>query len=297
MQLKRVRSEEPDAARRALYRRAIWIAIGGNLLLTALKGIVAWISGSSAVLSDAANSLSDTLYSTMMAAGLYLAQRPADETHPQGHSRFEPLVSLFIAGAMTAAAGTALWQSIQRFATGPREIQPGWPIAVLVGSMLVKVVMYVLVRRVGREAQSPAIWASARDNLADSLSSLAALIGVVGSRWIYPFFDPLAGTVVAMWILYTAWQILRENLGYLTGRAPPEGLTQQIAAIALQVSGVVDVHQVIAEYVGPQLRVDMHIDVDGSLPLDRAHAIADRVQEIVEALPEVDLAFVHVEPS
>ena len=58
-----------------------------------------------------------------------------------------------------------------------------------------------------------------------------------------------------------------------------------------------DVHQVIAEYVGPQLRVDMHIDVDGSLPLDRAHAIADRVQEIVEALPEVDLAFVHVEPS
>jgi cation diffusion facilitator family transporter len=297
VQLKQVRSEEPDAARRALYRRAIWIAIGGNLLLTALKGIVAWISGSSAVLSDAANSLSDTLYSTMMAAGLYLAQRPADGTHPQGHSRFEPLVSLFIAGAMTAAAGTALWQSIQRFATGPRKIQPGWPIAVLVGSMLVKVLMYVLVRRVGREAQSPAIWASARDNLADSLSSLAALIGVVGSRWIYPFLDPLAGSVVAMWLLYTAWQILRENLGYLTGRGPPEGLTQRIAAVALQVSGVVNVHQVIAEYVGPQLRVDMHIDVDGSLPLDRAHAIADRVQEIVEALPEVDLAFVHVEPT
>jgi cation diffusion facilitator family transporter len=296
VQLKQVRSEEPDGGRRALYRRAIWTAIGGNLLLVVVKGIVAWVSGSSAVLSDAANSFSDTLYSSMMAVGLALSQRPADETHPQGHSRFEPLVSLFIAGAMTTAAGIALWQSIQRFTTGPREIQPGWPIAVSVGSILVKVVMYVRVRRIGEEAQSPAIWASARDNLADSLSSLAALIGVTGARWIHPFFDPLAGAVVAVWILYTAWQILRENLGYLTGQGPPEGLTQRIAAIALQVSGVIDVHQVIAEYVGPQLRVDMHIDVDGSLSLDRAHAIADRVEEIVGALPEVDLAFVHVEP-
>jgi cation diffusion facilitator family transporter len=240
---------------------------------------------------------SRSVYSLTMAAGLYLAQRPADETHPQGHSRFEPLVSLFIAGVMAAAAGTALWQSIRRFAAGPRAIQTGWPIAVLVGSMLVKVIMYVLVRRVGRKAQSPAIWASARDNLADSLSSLAALIGVVGSRWIHPFFDPLAGTVVAVWILYTAWQILRENLGYLTGRAPPEDLIQRIAAVASQVPGVVDVHQVISEYVGPQLRVDMHIDVDGSLPLERAHAITERVREAVEALPEVELVFVHVEPT
>jgi cation diffusion facilitator family transporter len=258
--------------------------------------MAAWLSASSAVLSDAANSMSDTLYSLMMAFGLHLAQRPADETHPQGHSRFEPLVSLFIAGAMAITAGTALWQSIQRFAAGPRAIQPGWPTAALVASVLAKVAMYVLVRRVGREAHSPAIAASARDNLADSLSSLAALIGVLGSRWIHPVFDPLAGSVVAVWILYTAWEILRENLGYLTGRGPPEGLAQRIAAVASHIPGVGNVHQVISEYVGPQLRVDMHIDVDGSLPLARAHAIAEEVQEAIEALPEVGLVFVHVEP-
>ena len=97
MALQSVRRERPDPQRQRFYRQAVLIAIAGNVLLAATKGAVAYLSGSSAVLSDAANSLSDVLYSLLMAVGLYLAQQPPDEGHPQGHGRFEPLVSLLIA--------------------------------------------------------------------------------------------------------------------------------------------------------------------------------------------------------
>ncbi len=291
-----VRGNHVDPHRQNLYRRAIWIALAGNALLAAAKGLIAWLSGSSAVFSDAANSLSDTLYSLLMAAGLYLAQRPADQNHPQGHSRFEPLVSLLIALAMGAAGVTAMREGMRRFLDDAAAIEPGWPTVVLLGGALVKVVMYLWVRRIGQRAYSPAITATARDNLSDVLTSTAALVGVWGSRMLHPLLDPLAGVVVSLWIFRSAGEILYENLGYLTGRRASPELTEQVISSVSAMPGVLGVHQVIADHVGPQVRVDMHIDVDGEMTLHQAHAIADEVQAQVEALPTVDLAFVHVEP-
>ncbi|MBD3375133.1 cation diffusion facilitator family transporter [candidate division KSB1 bacterium] len=295
--IKRIRTDAPDPARQALYRRAIYIAIGGNAILAIAKGLLAWLSGSSAVFSDAANSFSDMLYSLLMGLGLYLSQQPPDESHPQGHSRFEPLVSLFIALAMLSAGATALWQSIQRFLSDARPIDPFWPTIVLLLSALAKVVMYVLVKKIGEKSNSPAIRASARDNLADILTSLAALVGVLGSRFLWPALDPVAGVLVALWIFRATWEIMGENLGYLTGRGAPKELTQQIASIASDVPGVINAHRVVADYVGPQLRVDMHIDVNPQITLEYAHEIAEDVRERIEQMIEVDLVFVHVEPA
>jgi cation diffusion facilitator family transporter len=296
-ELRSVRHEPPDPLRRRLYRRAILIGLIGNSLLAAAKGAVAWLSGSSALLSDAANSLSDMLYSILMALGLYVAHQPPDETHPQGHSRFEPLVGLLIGLAMAIAGITAISEGARRFLSGAAPIELGWPTAALTVSSLVKIVMFWSVRDLGRCADSPAICASARDNLSDVLSSLAAMMGVLGSRFVHPLLDPAAGVLVALWIFRGVWEILRENLGYLTGRGAPPEVTASILRVASSVPGVVNVHQVIADYVGPRLRVDMHIDVDGGIPLRDAHAIGEQVAERIEALPEVALAFVHVEPA
>jgi cation diffusion facilitator family transporter len=166
-----------------------------------------------------------------------------------------------------------------------------------VGSVLVKVVMYRLVLDAGKRANSPAIRASARDNLADVVASSAALLGVLGSNVVHPFLDPLAGVLVALWILRAIWEIAHENLGYLTGRGASSEVTAEIVEAASSVPGVLDVHQVIADHVGPELRIDMHIDVDGEMTLREAHAIGEQVETRVEALPKVDQAFVHVEPD
>lgn len=295
--VRQVRREQTDGSRLALYRRAIAVALVGNTLLAVAKGWVAWRMDSSAVLSDAANSLSDTLYSLLMAVGLYLAQQPADRTHPQGHSRFEPVVSVLIALSMGFAGYSAARQGVRRFRAGGAAVSPTWPTVVLLGAVVTKVMMYRLVTNLGRRASSPALRASARDNLADVLASLAAWGGVVGSNVLHPLLDPIAGVLVAFWIFRAMGEILYENVGYLTGRGAPTGVNQDIVDAASAVPGVLNVHQVIADYVGPELRVDMHIDVSGEMTLREAHDIAEHVAERVEGLPAVDLAFVHVEPA
>ena len=294
--IERVRAHVSDSKRSKLYIKAIIIAIGGNLLLAVIKGLLAWVSGSSAVFSDAANSLSDALYSIIMGIGLYISQRPADETHPQGHSQFEPLVSLFIAVAMASAGIAAVWQSIQNFIGEAEPTALGWTTFVMVVAIVVKYIMFYLVSEIGERSYSPAIQASARDNLADIITSASALLGVWGSRFIHPYFDPLAGLIVAFWIFKATWEIVWENVGYLIGRGADLELTKKIAEAAFSVSDVADVHRIVAEYVGPQLRVDMHINVDGDITLSKAHQIGEDVKNAVENLGEVDLVYVHIEP-
>lgn len=291
-----VRNETTDHNRQRLYRHAIFIVVGANAVLALAKGLIAWMSGSSALFSDAANSLSDTLYGFLMGVGLHLSQQPADTSHPQGHSRFEPFISLLIAAAMASAGVIAVWNSIRRFINEDRIIALGWPTVVLIVGVLTKVVMYVVMSRIGRCAHSPAISASAKDNLADVLATSTALAGIWGSRYFHPLFDPAAGFLVGLWIFRTTWEIVAENFGYLTGRGASKELIGRITEAAQGVPEVRNVHQVIAEYVGPQLRVDMHINLDSDITLDRVHTIEDAVCTSVKSIPEVDLVFVHVEP-
>lgn len=291
-----VRLHRIDPERLALYRRVFLIAIVGNGFLAISKGAVAIISGSNAVLADAANSFSDVLYTVFLVVGLSLSQQPPDPSHPQGHGRFEPLVSLVIAMTMGLAGYEVVRRSITALLGQPEAIDLGWPVIVLVGSAVIKAIMYLLVRNIARRIHSPAIEATARDNLTDVLSSGAALVGVLGSHFVTPLFDPLAGIIVSVWIFRAAYQVLKENLGYLTGQAAPSEIVDLIIRETKSIEGVEDVHQVIADYVGPQLRVDMHINVDGNLPFTRVHEISDAVTARIQSLDQIDLVYIHVEP-
>ncbi len=296
MNFEKVRTERQRSRHGGLYLRAIVILIAGNTLLAGGKGILAFTTGSSAIFSDAANSLSDIFYSILLGIGLYLAQRPADESHPQGHIRFDPLASLFVALLMTGAGITAVYQSILRFAGGIPTIELALPTLVLLGAALVKVGMFTVLNRTGNDARSPAIRASAQDNLVDILTTLAALVGIWCAHYIHPLLDPTAGIAVAMWIFRTVWVVGKENIGYLTGRGASSEMIEEITQKAYAVKGVKDVHRVIADYVGPQFRVEMHITVDGAMTLDQAHKITEEVREKLEEVLDIDLVFIYVEP-
>ncbi|HSJ52282.1 MAG TPA: cation diffusion facilitator family transporter [Anaerolineae bacterium] len=296
--VERVRDSESDRGLYRLYVRAIWIALVGNTLLAAAKSSAALLSGSTAVLATAVDSVTDLVYTLFMAWGLWRSQQPPDESHPQGHARIEPLVSIVIALMM----GLAGWEVIKRAAAqlgadaGPASFA-AWPAVVLAASGLVKLVMYALVRRLAQMAHSPGIAATARDNLSDFISSGTALLGVLLAIWLHPLADPVAALLVSIWIFRNAVAILLENLGYLVGQAPGEELLARVHAAALDVEGVVDVHRIVADYVGPRVRVELHVDVPGEISLSAAHDISTRVAETVEALDEVDQAFVHLEPA
>jgi cation diffusion facilitator family transporter len=295
--IRRVRPSHIDPVRMHLYQRAIWIAVLGNGALALAKGAAAWLSGSTALLATAVDSATDLVYTLFMAWGLWYSQRPADEGHPQGHARVEPIVSAVIALMMGLAGLEVVRQAIDRLLGEPVPFAWGWPAAILLGSALVKVIMYLLVRRLGQQSHSPAIMASAKDNLADVVSAGTALVGVLAASWVHPLADPLAGLAVSIWIFRNAAGILAENLGYLTGRAAGPELLEQIYEAVRQVEGVEGVHRVIADYVGPQVRAELHVEVDGNTSFHSAHRISNAVRDAVEALDEVDLAFVHLEPA
>jgi cation diffusion facilitator family transporter len=294
--IRHVRPSQIDPLRLHLYQRAIWIAVLGNGILALAKGAAAWSSGSTALLATAVDSATDLIYTLFMAWGLWRSQQPADESHPQGHARIEPLVSLLIALMMGLAGLAVIRQAVNRLQGEPATFAWGWPTAILIGSALIKIIMYLTVRRLGQKARSPAIMASAQDNLADVISAGTALVGVLAASWLHPLADPVAGLVVSIWIFRNAAGILVENLGYLTGRAAEPELLERIHAAARLVDGVTDVHRVIADYVGPQVRAEVHVDVDGEISFLVAHQISNAVRDAVEALDEVDLAFVHLEP-
>lgn len=291
-----IRDYKPDPERTRVYRTAMIITLVGNISLAAGKGIAAHITGSSALYADAANSISDVIYSLAMVIGLWLAIQPPDIGHPQGHSRFEPVVGLGIALMMGFAGYEALRTSLTRFLAGGAEIELGLPTIILLISAGVKAGMFYFIRNQSKKVNSPSLKITARDNLSDVLTSLAAFLGILGSDFISPLLDPIAGLLVALWIFKAAFEAGRENLSFLTGAGADETLREKIIQTARNVEGVGKVHHMMTDYVGPKLIVDMHINLPGEAPLDVVHDVSDRVIEALENLPEVDRAYVHVEP-
>ncbi|QLH76205.1 cation transporter [Halosimplex rubrum] len=285
-----------DDRPRVLRRVGILLLVA-NVALAALKG-GAWVTtGSLAVQSEAVNSASDAVYSLVTVAGLYLTTRPPDFEHPHGHERIEPFVGLFVALGIFVAGGTVLYQSATALLSGDVTVSRGpTAIAVLAVAAVAKFALYRYVLAAADRHNSPALTATAVDNRNDILTAGAAIVGVLGAGAGYPILDPLAAMVVAVGIVYTGIEVVRDNLGYLLGRAPPEDLRREIIRRALEHPDVEGAHDAIAHYVGPEIDVSLHIEVEGERTLYEAHDIESAVVDSIRELPEVDDVFVHVDP-
>ncbi|MFC6989367.1 cation diffusion facilitator family transporter [Haloplanus sp. GCM10025708] len=284
--------------RQAALRRVGLVVVAANLALVLAKGGVWLETGSLAVGSEAVNSLADTVYSVVVLAGLYLTTRPPDFEHPHGHERIEPFVSLVVALGIFAAGVVVLWQAVQSVLAGTYGIATGLPaVAVLVASAVTKYLLYRYCLDVGDRHRSPAVVAAALDNRNDILTAGAALVGVVGASAGYPILDPIAGGVVALGILYTGVDIVRDNVNYLVGRAPPDDLRAEIVSRALDHDAVRGVHDVVAHYVGPEIDVSLHVEVEGDMTLREAHDIETEVIRTIRDVDAVDDVFVHVDPK
>jgi len=285
-------------SRRAALRRVALVILAANVLLVVLKGVVWQATGSLAVGSEAVNSLADATYSLVIVAGIYLTTQPPDFEHPHGHERIEPFVSLFVAVGIFAAGGAIVWQASQSLLSGDVTVSRGpAAVAVLLFSAALKYALYRYCLAIGTERNSPAVVATAKDNRNDILTAAAALVGVLGASAGYPVLDPIAAIVVAVGIVYTGYEVVRDNVDYLVGAAPPEDLRGEIIQRALDHPDVEGAHDAIAHYVGPEIDVSLHVEVEGDKTLREAHDIESAVVQAIEDLPEVDDAFVHVDPK
>ena len=130
----------------------------------------------------------------------------------------------------------------------------------------------------------------------DVLIALQGLVGVVLAELRLPVLDTIAALIVGIYILYSAHRVGMENLDYLMGRAPDEGLLTRIRAAAEQVSAVREVDDVKGHFVGTFVHVELTARVDGALSTHASHDVSEAVQRSIEAIEAVDRAFVHIEP-
>ncbi|WP_234403526.1 cation diffusion facilitator family transporter [Halarchaeum acidiphilum] len=283
--------------RKTAMRRAGAVVLAANVALVVAKGGVWWYTGSLAIGSEAVNSGSDALYSLVVLGGLYLTTRPADFEHPHGHERIEPFVSLFVAVGVFAAGITVLYNATTAVLTGTYGGAAGaLGVAVLLASAGAKYGLYRYCRRVGETHNSPALVAAALDNRNDILTAAAALVGVVGAAAGYPVLDPIAAGVVSLGILYTGYEIVRDNVNYLSG--PPRQRTCAARSSSARCATIGSrAPRLVAHYVGPEVDVSLHIEVEGDLSLFEAHDIESAVVQDIRSMPEVDDVFVHVDPK
>src|SRR5580698_549066 len=249
--------------------RAIFLGIVVNVILGVAKFLAGIFGHSHALIADATESFADIFNSLIMWRGIAVAAEPADEEHPYGHAKAEPLAAAFgaimllVAAVWIAAKGAV---NIYQWANGIHREQPQWfTLVALAVVVFVKEGMFRFVVSEGADTDNAAVKTDAWHHRSDAITSIAAAIGITvaligGRRWVCA--DDVAAIFAAMIIGWSGWLLLRPSLGELMDQAPDPEIIEQIRQIAASTDGVASVEKCFARKAGHQLFVEMHVEVD-----------------------------------
>ncbi|MCD8362451.1 MAG: cation diffusion facilitator family transporter [Lachnospiraceae bacterium] len=283
-----------------LMARVSTIGIAGNVLLSAFKLIAGLLGNSGAMISDAVHSLSDVLATFIALIGVKLSKREKDADHPYGHDRFECVASeilaviLFVTGLGIGKTGldTIFAGNYDSLAI------PGLlPLIAAVVSIVSKEAMFRYTRACARKLNSSAFMADAWHHRSDAFSSIGSLIGIAGARAGIPVLDAVASVVICVFILKTAVDIFRDAIRKMTDCACDENYTEAVREFIKKQDGVRDIDLLQTRMFGEKVYIDVEIAVDGTLPLQRAHAIAENVHDGLErSFDNIKHVMIHVNP-
>jgi cation diffusion facilitator family transporter len=283
-------------------RRSIRWAQAGlliNAVLVLVKLFAGIIGHANALVADAIESSGDIFSSMIVWMGLSIAARPADEDHPYGHGKAEPLAAVVVSLMLLGAAAVISILAIREIRT-PHHLPAPFTLFVAAGVIIVKEILYRRVSRVGRDVGSTAVTADAWHHRADAISSLAAFIGIsialLGGRG-WEAADDWAALVAALVVAVNGVRTLRPAISGLMDEAPDRTVRERVLEAACAVEGVRNVENLKVRRSGLGFYVDLHVQADPGISLEDAHEIAATVKyAIVEAIPSVAGVLVHMEP-
>ena len=255
---------------------------------------------SHALMADAVESLADIFSSLIVWRGVVVAAMPADEDHPYGHGKAEPIASAVVATMLLIAAAGIAIKSVQEILS-PQETPAAYTLLVLVGVVLIKEGLYRFVISEGEATQNMAVKTDAWHHRSDAITSIAAFIGIsialIGGKGYEPA-DDVAALVASGIIAFNGWRLLKPALNELMDTSPDPLVVAEIRSVAEKVEGVDCVEKCFVRKMGYQLFVDMHIHVDGNITVENAHQIAHNVKDVIkEKIPVVSDVLIHIEPS
>lgn len=265
-----------------------------NVFLLVVKAAAAVLSNSVALFSDALNSLMDVVASIAVFYSVKVSEKDADESHPFGHERVQPIAAMVIA-IFTAMLGIELIRyAIQRILGNPYEIAAETALIALIVTILVKAGMFLFLKNFSKK--NPALNAVRVDARNDVLVSGTAFVGVLLAANGFMLFDALSGAIIGAYIIFSAYKLGKENIDYLTGKSAPKELIDEIRQKALSIEKVKGLNTVRAHYVGNFHHVEIHVELSNSLTLTEAHDIGKKVEKAVEGIEGISQCFVHIDP-
>ena len=257
-----------------------------NFLLTGFKFTAGIMGNSSAMIADAAHSLSDFITDIAVIVGLKVAKKPGDSTHNYGHGKIETLTAAFIGLMLIVAAAGIFWGGIQKVITfyhGEALPEPS-KIALIAAvlSIIIKEWLYRYTIAYGRELKSDALIANAWDHRSDAFSSVGTMIGVggaiyLGGKWVV--LDPIAAVVLSFFILKVALEVSYKSLNELLEASLDSETYRSIEEALLSTEGVLGFHELKTRKIGNAMAADVHIEVDRDLSIVDAHEISTHVED------------------
>ena len=274
-----------------------------NIFLAALKTSIGVLGHSPALLADGINSTSDVVYGIVVSVFIRLAGKPPDEEHPYGHDQMESVAAVVVGSFVMTTAIAIFWDAVNNvydLLAGQGDFSGAAVAALWVALLTVtlKLGLTIWTQQIGQQTQNAAVLALAQDHRNDIFSALAATIGIFFGRMGYPWVDPLAGTLVALIILRTGIDILRESTADLMDTVPGQALAQRITELLLPIPGVKQIEEVHAHRFGPYLVVNVTIGVDGSLSVAEGDKISIQVERtLIEHIEFMRRVHVHYHPA
>ena len=280
--------------------RTTYFSIIGSTSLALIKALAGFFGNSYALIADAIESTTDIFSSLLVLLGLKYAKRPADENHPYGHGKIEPLITFMVVAFLVTSATVIAYESIQNIQT-PHKTPKSWTLIVLGGIILWKEISYRIVIRKSEETHSTSLRADAWHHRSDAITSVMAFIGISIAIIFgkgYETADDWAALLASAFILYNSYLIFRPALGEIMDEQLYDGLLADIRSKSIEVEGVVGTEKCFIRKAGMKYHVDLHAIVDGQISVKKGHDISHKLKDHLRAeLPSLGHVIIHIEPN
>jgi len=253
----------------------------GNTLASLFKITVGTLTGSKGLVADGVHSAADAMSSMFILIALKVADRPHDEKHPFGYGKIEYFSTLCASTFLFLGAGSILVDALITFKHGAHEIPGNAALLATVLSLLFSYMMYLSNKCAGTELCSPAMLADANESKADSITSVAVLLGLIGAKLGYTYADTIAAVVVSLFIFNMSVEMFLQGInGLIDISVDPEAL-EKIVTVSMAIEGVAGVKSVKTRRMGQKNWVDMVIEVSRNKSVLEVHAISEKVRDAI----------------
>ena len=277
-----------------------YMSIAGSALLAIGKGLTGFFGNSYALIADAIESTTDIFASILVLFGIKYASKPADDNHPYGHGRAEPLITFLVVAFLVGSAIVIAYHSIILIQT-PHELPKPYTLIVLGIIVVIKEIFYRIVIARSKQTMSSSLKADAWHHRSDAITSLMAFVGISIALILgkgYEAADDWAALAASAMILYNSYLILRPALGEIMDEHLYDDLIAQIRDVSIKVDGVLDTEKCYVRKLGMKYYVDLHAIVDKNLTVKEGHEISHRLKDRIKLeLPMVDNVLIHIEPT